>query len=114
MTQLVDTAIDFISEHPAFLALLDAPSATRNPSIRKVIRELLARMFLLQKPSVSPAKALHIGTVTLQLIKGMNELYAESGVAAREPLVQEFKIVLRCYLTSRLGASEPSPRRKKK
>ncbi len=116
VAQLIDTAVDFVGGHPAFLPLLDAPSTTRNPSIRKVLRELLARMFLLQKASLSPIKALRIATVTLQLIKAMNELYAESDATAREPIVQEFKLVLRCYLTrhltSQLGPAERSKRPK--
>jgi AcrR family transcriptional regulator len=118
VAQLIDTAVEFVAAHPAFLALLDAPSTTRNPSIRRVLRQTLARIFRLQKPSLSPAKALRIATVTLQLIKGMNQLYAESAAALREALVQDFKIVLRCYLTCsltpRLGFPEPSPRLKKK
>ena len=116
VAQLIHTAVDFVTEHPAFLALLDAPRATRNPSIRKVLRELLARIFLLQKPSLSKARALRAATVTLQLIKGMNELYAESDAATRESLVQEFKIVLRCYLTfhltPRFGSPESAPTHK--
>ncbi len=112
--QLIATATAFVGEHPAFLALLDAPSTTRSASIRNVLRKLLARMFLLQKPSIPPAKALLIATATLQLIKGMNELYADSDAAARQPIVREFKIALRCYLTSRLGVAESSMRLKKK
>jgi AcrR family transcriptional regulator len=100
--RLIHTAIDFVSKHPAFLPLLDAPYATRNPTIRETLRKLLARIFLLRNPSVSPAKALRTGTVTLQLIKGMNQLYAESNARARRLLVQEFKLVLCCYLTARL------------
>ncbi len=111
---LIDTAIDFVGEHPAFLALLDAPPTTRNLSIRNVLRELLARMFLLQKPSLSSPKALRVATTTLQLIKGMNELYAGSDAAGRGLIVQEFKTVLRCYLTCRLGAAEFSTRLRKK
>jgi AcrR family transcriptional regulator len=113
VAQLIDTTIEFIGGHPAFLALLDAPSSTRNPSIRKLLRQILARIFLLQKPSMSAPKALRIATVTLQVIKGMNQLYAESDTALREPLVQEFKTALKCYLTSRLGAAESSLRLKK-
>lgn len=108
--QLIDTAIEFVGEHPAFLALLDAPSSTRDPSIRKLLRKLLARLFLLQKPSVSSAKALRMASVTLQLIKGMNQLYAESKRAAKQPMVQEFRMLLRCYLASRLGVADSSPR----
>ena len=118
VSQLIDTAVDFVAEHPAFLALLDAPSATRNPTIREVLRETLARILLLQKPSLSPAKALRIATVTLQLIKGMNQLYAESDAPFRQPLVEEFKIAVRCYLTfhlaSRRGPADSSPRFRQK
>jgi AcrR family transcriptional regulator len=113
VAQLIETAIDFIGAHPAFLALLDAPSSTRNASVRNGLRQILARIFLVQKPSMSAPKAMRIATVSLQLIKGMNQLYAESDTTLRKPLVQEFKTALNCYLTFRLGAAESSPRLKK-
>ena len=102
--RLMDVTIAFVDHHPAFLPLLDAPSSTRNPPIRKRLIELLARLFARQKPRLSKVKAARLAMVTLHIMKALSSAYAE--VHAKEErtrLVREFKAVLLRYLTLRMG-----------
>ena len=100
---LVDTTIDFVESHPAFLAVLDAPCARTPAPIRTIVRERVAGFFLARRPRMSRAKALWLATVALQIIKGMNQVYGESHSTEKRRCVQEFKTVLYCYLGCRLN-----------
>jgi AcrR family transcriptional regulator len=104
---LIGLTVSFIDSHPAFLALMDAPASTRTPAaIRRVIRDRFTEMLLLKKPRMSRAKAGQLASVILKILKGMNELYAESPPREKPHCIQEFKIVLLSYLKSRLGNIE--------
>lgn len=101
--RLIDFSIRFVDSHPAFTALLDAPRSTRAlPEIRNVIRELFAGFFLARQPRISKAKALQLATITVQIMKALNQLYSEVSPDDREPFVQEFKLVLYSYLRTRI------------
>jgi AcrR family transcriptional regulator len=97
--RLIDVTIEFGDEHPAFLALLDAPRAVRRPGpIRKRFCELTARFFLLRKPHMSKVKALRMASVTLKIINGMLVLYKDAKRREKPYIVREFKLLLSCYL----------------
>jgi AcrR family transcriptional regulator len=97
--RLIDLTIHFANEHPAFLALLDAPPAIRRSGeIRKRFCELMARFFLLRKPRMSKVKALRMASVSLKIINGMMVLYKDGQRSEKPHIVGEFKFVLRCYL----------------
>jgi hypothetical protein len=82
---------------------MDAPATTRTPAaIRQVIRDRFAEMFLARKPRMSRAKAGQIAAVTLKILKGMNELYAEAHPSRKRQCIQEFQAVLLAYLNLRL------------
>jgi len=101
--RLIDSSIDFVESHPAFLSLLDAPSVTRSPeSLRNTLRERLAACFAALQPRISKAKALRLAAVTLQLLKGLNQLYAESPRAEARQYVREYKNILYSWLTAPL------------
>lgn len=100
---LIGITVSFIDGHPAFLALMDAPATTRTPAaIRQVVRDRFAEMFLARKPRMSRAKAGHMAAVTLKILKGMNELYAEAHPSRKRHCIQEFQAVLVAYLNLRL------------
>jgi len=48
--------------------------------------------------------AFRVAHVALQIVKGMNSLYADANKAEREEILREFKLVLMSYLSSRLRA----------
>ena len=100
--KLIDSTIRFADENPAFLALLDAPSGTRSlEAIRKVIKERLAACLLACRPGLTQRKALELATVTLQMLKAMNQLYAEVPPQQKRSVVHEFKVAVLSYLNVR-------------
>jgi AcrR family transcriptional regulator len=109
VNQLIDSTIVFVESHPAFVPLLDAPSETRSPaSIRNMLRQRVAQFFVARKRRLSKQKALRLATVTLQILRGLNQLYAEAQPGERQYLIHEFKVVLLCYLTSQIGPDQAS------
>ena len=101
VSRLIDLTTRFVDSHPAFPALLDAPRSTRAaPAIRSLIRERFAGFFLVRHPRMSKHRALQMATVTIQILKALNQLYTEDSPNERRPFVQEFKLVLYSYLKS--------------
>ena len=103
VNRLVDSTVAFIEQHPAFLALLDAPAAMHvSPAVRERFQRLVATFLLARRPRMAPEKARRLATVTLQMIKGMNFLYRDLAPRARRRYVEEFRILLLRYLECRL------------
>lgn len=101
--RLITLTVDFIESHPAFLPLLDAPAITRSPlSLRKTLRCRVAACFTAVQPRVAKRTAILLAAVTLQVLKGLNQLYAEASRAERREYVREYKLVLTSWLTARL------------
>ena len=101
---LVEMSVTFVERHPAFLALLDAPSSTRAPlSLRRTLRRRLAQCFCAIHPELAEAKALQLAAVALQMMKGLNQLYAELPAAAKRQVIGEYRTALSCYLSARLA-----------
>ncbi len=102
-SHLIELTVRFVETHPALPALLDAPRSTRAPSaMRRMLRHRFANVLLAQNPRLPKEKALLLGTVTLQIIKTLNQLYAELPRLERQRVVQEFKMVLLSYFCARL------------
>ncbi|HVV46765.1 MAG TPA: TetR/AcrR family transcriptional regulator [Bryobacteraceae bacterium] len=113
VARMVDSTVSFVERHPAFLALLDAPASTHAPAaVRARFQQLVAGFLLARRPRMSRALALRLATVTLQTVKAMNFLYRELSPRQRRPYIQEFKMLLRCYLESRIGPHGNTARRR--
>lgn len=107
VTELVDrifnVMVDFMDRRPAYIPLLSAPRTyTRDPAARHRLRALFAALFRERQPALTAEAALRIANVTVQVVKGMNPLYADASTEERREIVREFKLVLLGYLTSRL------------
>lgn len=101
--RLIDLTVHFVDTHPALPALLDAPRSTRTPpAMQNVLRQRFARFLLAQSPRMSKRKAARLGTVTLFIIKALNQLYVELPPRERRKFVQEFKMVLFSYFSARM------------
>jgi AcrR family transcriptional regulator len=99
--RLVDSTVRFVEQHPAFLALLDAPASTHlSIQARKRFERLVSRMLVARKPRMAREKAQLLATMVLQMVKTMNFLYRDLTPARRQPYVREFKTLLRRYLES--------------
>ncbi|MGI4902817.1 MAG: TetR/AcrR family transcriptional regulator [Janthinobacterium lividum] len=98
---------DFIDFRPAFVALLSAPlSYSRDPAARIRLREHFAELFRKRNSALTPAEAFRVANVTMQIVKGLNPLYAEAKPRERQEVLREFKLALSAYLIARLAARE--------
>jgi AcrR family transcriptional regulator len=90
--KIIEHLIAFSEERPAFIPSLSAPKGIRkDPAVRKA-------------PGLSRVEALQIANVTLQVVKGLNELRVEARAHDRPLIVSEYKVLLSRYLTSRLAS----------
>jgi len=104
VAHLIELTVRFVEAHPALPALLDAPRVTRAPaSMRNVLRQRFAAVLLAQRPKLAKDKALRMGTVTLHVIKTLNQLYMELPPGERRRIVQEFKMLLLAYFNARVA-----------
>ena len=101
--RIFDVMIDFMENRPAYIPLLNAPrNYKRDPAARNRLREHFAAAFREKQPEMTQEAAFRVATVTVQVVKGMNPLYADAKPAEREEIVREFKLLLTSYLSSRL------------
>lgn len=97
----IERMTEFVSERPAYLALLAAPTRFyRDPAARKALRVAIADAFRAKNPSLSKEAALLTANVALQIVKGMTALYTEAGPKEKSLVAVEFKKVLTLYLKS--------------
>ena len=69
----VDMMVNFLDEHPAWIAILDAPAdSRRDKKTRDQLRERLAQVFCARRPAISHEQARLVATIALQMIKSMN------------------------------------------
>ena len=101
--RFVDLMIRFMEERPAYVTIMDAPTHSRpDKKTRDWLSERLANVFYTRRPAVSLEQAYRVASVALQMIKGMNALYAEAGPQERLEIVKEYKVALTAYLEKRL------------
>ncbi|HEX4168792.1 MAG TPA: helix-turn-helix domain-containing protein [Bryobacteraceae bacterium] len=111
-SQLVVEMIAFLEDRPALRQLLNFPVTPHDKSIRDVLRRRLARILRSCAPSISGSQAHLYASISLQLMKAMNELYGETvSKTARKTLVHEYECVLGCYLQAQLGSAGTGARR---
>lgn len=99
---LVSLMVEFGRRHPAFLNLVEAPSATRIPEARERHRQWIARLLRSHSPQLSAARSLAAATVVMQINRAMLTLYAHSAPEQRQWVVEEANAVLSAYLKLRL------------
>jgi AcrR family transcriptional regulator len=107
ITVLVDRVFDlmigFFDQHPAYFTLLNATLGyQRNADARQRLRAQFGAVLRQKKPEMAEVEALRTANVALQIVKGLNPLYAQAGAAERRALVAEFKLALVAYLKTRL------------
>jgi len=113
VAHLIELTVHFVDTHPALPALLDAPHSTRTPAaMRRILRERFSGFLLAQHPRMAKGKALTLATVTLHIIKALNQLYVELPPPQRPAFVREFKAVLFSYWTARLPSGADGRARK--
>ena len=98
-----DVMIELMEHRPAYIPLINIPkSYKRDPAARIRLREHFATLFRERQPNLTPEAGFRVANVALQIVKGMNPLYADAKPAERREIVREFKLLLTSYLTARL------------
>ena len=101
--RIFDVIVDFMENRPAYLPLQSAPRTyKRDPAARHRLREYFATVFREKQPGMSAEEAFRVANVTVQIVKGMNPLYADAKQGERAEIVSEFKLLLASYLGARL------------
>ncbi len=99
----VDMMVLFLDEHPAYIAILDAPAGSRRErKTRDQLCERLTQVFCARRPVISHEQAHLVASIALQMIKSMNALYAVARPQERSAIVIEYKLALSAYLERRL------------
>ncbi|HEX4275033.1 MAG TPA: TetR/AcrR family transcriptional regulator [Bryobacteraceae bacterium] len=107
VARLLNMTVRFVDGHPAFLALLDAPASTRSPaSLRNTLRIRLACCLSAVRPGIQKKKALRLATVTLQMLRGLNQLYGEVSTAEWKRVVEEYTVAISAYLKKQTGKAQ--------
>jgi len=102
--RVFELMVGFFDERPAYFTLLAATlDYRRDAGARQRLRARLGAALREKKPALDEEQAQRMATVSLQIVKGLNPLYAEANAAERVKLVAEFKLALVGYLKSRLG-----------
>jgi len=100
---IIDVMVQFMEDHPAYIPLLSAPMQfKRDEEARNRLRQRFADFFRKRNPNLSKDAAFRVANVTLQVVKGLNPLYADAKAKEQQELVREFKLVVAAYLDSRL------------
>jgi AcrR family transcriptional regulator len=101
--RVFDLMIGFFDQHPAYFTLLNVTLGyQRNADARQRLRAQFGAVLREKKPELSVAEAQRAASVALQIVKGLNPLYAQANAAERRELVAEFKLALVAYLKTRL------------
>jgi len=101
--RIFDLMIGFFDERPAYFTLLNATLGyQRSADARQRLRAQFGAALREKRPEMPVEEAQRTATVALQIVKGLNPLYAQATAAERRELVVEFKLALAAYLRSRL------------
>lgn len=107
VARLLSMSVRFVHDHPAFPAVLDAPASTRSPaSLRNTVRMRLARCLSAVRPGIHRKKALRLATVTLQMIRGLNQLYGEVPAPEWKRIVKEYTVAISAYLETQTAGKQ--------
>jgi AcrR family transcriptional regulator len=100
----IEGILEFARERPAYLHLFGAPIGfARTKADREPLRRTIAAALQNLKPGLTAGRAFLNAQVIVEIIKGMLGVYRQSTPKDKEAVVEEFKKVMRLYLTDTLG-----------
>jgi AcrR family transcriptional regulator len=100
----IEGILEFVRDRPAYLPLFGAPLAyARTRAARQPLRRTIAAALMRLKPSLPADQAFLHAQVIVEIIKGLLGVYRQASLKEREPVVTEFKKVMRLYLTDTLA-----------
>jgi AcrR family transcriptional regulator len=100
----IERTMEFFQQRPAYFRLFEAPFRfSRDPAVRKAIRMAFASAFQSRNPLLDKERALLAADVSLQMVRGMMNVYAEADPKHRAMIGREFKNILALYLAHLLS-----------
>ncbi len=103
--EFVDSMVLFVDQHPAFLALLDAPPSTLPIGPRHRLRQRLSVILDSLRPRVCEGCAERVAETVLQINKAMMGLYARAHEPEKSWHLEEYRTLLHRYFQSRETSS---------
>jgi AcrR family transcriptional regulator len=103
-TIFVEGMLAFVRERPAYLSLLDAPVAySRSTAARQPLRRTFAHALEIVNPKIKPKHAVLSAKVVVEIIKAFLAVYKRTATKEKGPIAEEFKKLMRLYLSEVLG-----------
>ena len=109
--QFVGLMIRFVHQHPAFLALQDAPSSTQPIHARNRLRKRLTGLLTELLPGVAAKDSVRMTEFVLNINKMLLRQYAAGSAADRRWLGAEYRRLLEQYLGGHARAQTNGRRR---
>src|SRR6187402_2033047 len=99
----IEGILEFARDRPAYLPLFGAPIGfARSRADREPLRRTIAAALQNLKPGLTADQAFLHAQVVVEIIKGMLSVYRQAPPKDRKGVVDEFKKVMRLYLTDTL------------
>jgi AcrR family transcriptional regulator len=98
--RFIDRFLDFLAEHPAYMQLLAAPiRLRRSATAKRAFRVSLIEALRIRVPSLPLQRAELCANVSLQIVRGMMQMYNDAADhSQRLIIIEEFKRLLTAYL----------------
>lgn len=97
--RFIDRFFDFVSQHPAYLQLQAAPiRLRRSAAAKRAFRGSLTKALVLRVSEMSPQRAELCTNVSLQMVRGMMQIFNDTEASQRGLVTREFKTALSAYL----------------
>jgi AcrR family transcriptional regulator len=101
--RLIDLQVEFMEQHPALLSLLDKPKPARPANaLKNLLERRIASLLVAGRPTLSRTEASGIAIVVLRVTEGLFRLFGVLQPRQRKRFASEFKLLLFCYLKTRL------------
>jgi AcrR family transcriptional regulator len=98
---IMSATLDLLERYPAKWQLLDAPSSTKPPAVRKHLVKQMTRLLEKLKPPFDATDLEIKASIILKTLAGMSQLAAKAKPAQRVAISAEYKKLLLGYLRAK-------------
>jgi AcrR family transcriptional regulator len=98
---LFDGLLEFLAEHPAFMALVEARLA-KSAELRSRLRAQVQEILMRQAPRLPPEHLHSVAVAVWQVMKSAAVVSAEADLPERRAVLGELRAMLQTYLRTRL------------
>lgn len=98
---IIAATLNLLEQHPAKWQLLDAPSSTKLPAVRKHLVKQMSRLLQKLKPPLNNTDLEIVASIILKILAGMSQLYIKAKPTQRIAISNEYKKLLLGYLRAK-------------